>query len=240
MIARPTESGTTTDFEFNALREAENYRRALWKMFAPHLRGRVIEVGAGIGQFTALLRESKQMEYLLAIEPDPRFCAEFRRTMPDQPLFEGSFSSLGNSGPWNGIVSVNVLEHIRDDEAELGLYAKALGKSRGRLCLYVPARQEIYAPIEIDFGHYRRYSKRGLRKKLKRAGFTILELHYFNFIGYFAWWFNFRIRGQRTFDQKLLRLFDRAIFPVGFALESYLGWPPIGQSLVAIAEVQAA
>jgi SAM-dependent methyltransferase len=236
MNERPNESASTDDFEFNALREANNYRRALLKMFAPHLRGRVIEIGAGIGQLTAQLREVATINYLLAVEPDPRFCAEFRKAYPAQPLVEGVITSVTDPGPWNGILSVNVLEHIREDESELALYASMLKKERGRLCLFVPARQEIYAPIEVDFGHHRRYSRDELRRKIENAGFKILRLHYFNFIGYFAWWFSFRLMGQRKFNANMVRLFDRLIFPVGFGLESHIVWPPIGQSLVAVAE----
>jgi SAM-dependent methyltransferase len=233
MNERPDRS---PNFEFEALREANNYRRALLKMFAPHLRGRVLEIGAGCGQFTAQLRQLTSINHLLAIEPDPNFCAEFRQALPDQPLVEGVISSLNNPGPWHGIVSVNVLEHIRDDSDELKTYSRLLQKAHGRLCLFVPARQEIYAPIDSDFGHHRRYSSAELRNKLESAGFKIVALHYFNFIGYFAWWFNFKFLGQRKFNPAMVRFFDRAIFPVGFSLESHLTWPPIGQSLVAIAE----
>jgi SAM-dependent methyltransferase len=236
MKERPNESARTDDFEFKALREAKNYRRALLKIFTPYLEGRVIEVGAGTGQFTEQLRELKTLQYLLSVEPDLKFCAEFRKTLPGQPLLEGVITSVTDPDPWNGILSVNVLEHIREDQKELSVYSGMLKKERGRLCLFVPARQEIYAPIEVDFGHHRRYSRDELRRKLEQAGFKILQLHYFNFIGYFAWWFSFRLMGQRKFNPAMVRLFDRLIFPVGFGVESNLAWPPIGQSLVAVAE----
>jgi len=235
MKERPNESASTADFEFNALGQAENYRRAILKLFAPHLHGRVIEVGAGIGQFTALLRDLEQIQYLLSIEPDPGFCAAFRKALPRQPLLEGTVAGLTDSGPWNSILSINVLEHIREDENELATYANLLRESRGNLCLFVPARQEIYAPIEHDFGHHRRYSRDSLRNKLERAGFKLIHLHYFNLIGYFAWWLTFQVRRQRKFSPAMVRWFDRAIFPLGFGLESRVSWPPIGQSLVAVA-----
>jgi SAM-dependent methyltransferase len=236
MSERPNESASTDDFEFNALREANNYRRALLKLFAPQLRGRVIEIGAGCGQFTEQLRQVAAINHLLAVEPDPRFCAEFRKALPNQPLVEGIITSISDPGPWNGIVSINVLEHIREDQEELKIYSRMLKQEHGRLCLFVPARQEIYAPIEIDFGHHRRYSRDDLRRKLETASFKIINLHYFNFIGYFAWWFSFKLMAQRKFNPAAVRFFDRAIFPIGFGLESNLVWPPIGQSLVAIAE----
>jgi hypothetical protein len=236
MSEHPNEIASTEDFEFNALRETNNYRRALLKIFAPHLRGRIIEIGAGCGQFTEQLRQVAGIQHLLAAEPDPRFCAEFRKSLPAQPLVEGIITSITDPGPWNGIVSINVLEHIREDQDELKIYSRMLKKEHGRLCLFVPARQEIYAPIEIDFGHHRRYSRADLRHKLETACFKIIELHYFNFIGYFAWWFSFKLMSQRKFNPTMVRFFDRAIFPIGFGLESHVFWPPIGQSLVAIAE----
>jgi len=225
-----------TDFEFAALREANNYRRALLKLFAPHLRGRVIEIGAGCGQFTAQLRHLPTINHLLPIEPDPRLCAAFRQALPAQTLLEGAITSLAEPGPWTAIVSTNVLEHIRDDQAELKIYHRLLRPAHGRLCLFVPARPEIFAPIDSDFGHHRRYTRDDLRRKLEATGFKILHLHYFNFIGYFAWWFNFKLMRRRKFNPAAVRFFDRAIFPLGFSLESNLLWPPFGQSLIAIAE----
>jgi hypothetical protein len=231
----PNESAATVDFEFSALRAAQNYRRSLLKLFEPHLRGRVIEVGAGVGQFTEQLIKLPQIQHLLAIEPDSGFCAEFRKALPSQPLFEGIITSMTEPGPWNGILSINVLEHIREDEDELSSYFKLLHRQRGKLCLFVPARQEIYAPIDNDFGHHRRYSRSELRKKLERAGFKQFRLHYFNLVGYFLWWLNFCVLRQREFDVRSIQLFDRLIFPCAFGLESHVCWPPFGQSLVAVA-----
>src|SRR5207237_8366385 len=105
----------------------------------------------------------------------------------------------------------------------------------GALCLFVPARQEIYAPLDKDFGHFRRYSKSELRAKLSRAGFDIVRLSYFNFIGYFAWWFIFCLMRKRTFKPSSVRGFDKLVFPVVHFVESKIVRPPIGQSLVAIA-----
>lgn len=238
MKESPNENAVSSDFEFEALRAAQNYRRALLRLFDPHLSGRVIEIGAGIGQFTGQLIKLPRIQHLLSIEPNPQFCAEFRRAQPGQALLEGVISSMTDPGPWHGVLSINVLEHIRDDEDELNSYFKLLRKERGKLCLFVPARQEIYAPIDRDFGHHRRYSRPELRKKLERAGFKPLRLHYFNFTGYFLWWLNFCALRQRKFDVRSVRLFDRFIFPCTFGLESHLCWPPLGQSLVAVASAE--
>lgn len=229
----PTAPGAD-DFEFAALAEARNYRRALLRRFAPHLRGRVLEIGAGIGQFTSELRTLPGLTELVSLEPETRFHAAFRASHPGQTLIAGTAADAP-SGPWHAIVSVNVLEHIGDDGAELVRYRELLAPTGGCLCLFVPARTELYAAIDRDFGHFRRYHRPGLNSSLRQAGFTPEHLHYLNFAGYLGWWFNFRLLGKRQFDPAAVRWFDRLIFPPTHWLETHLLPPPVGQSLLAIA-----
>jgi hypothetical protein len=132
-------------------------------------------------------------------------------------------------------MSINVLEPIADDEGELKNYNRHLAAEHGILCLLVPARPEIYAPIDKDCGHYRRYTKPELRGKPERAGFEILQLRYYNLAGYFAWWLNFRVLKERHFDAGAVRVFDRLIFPAVHGVESRVCPPPISQSLIATA-----
>ncbi|MDW8308260.1 MAG: methyltransferase domain-containing protein [Verrucomicrobiales bacterium] len=238
MNERPNALARTEDFGFEALRTAERYPRALLREFTPYLRGRVLEVGAGVGHFTALLATLPTIEHLLAIEPEARFVATLRRALPRQAVLEGTIHDLNDPGPWDALVSVNVLEHIRDDAAELAAYRRRLAERNGHLCLFVPARRELYAPLDADFGHYRRYHRPELRAKLQAAGFDVVRLHYFNAVGYFAWGIRFRLLKNRRLNARSVRWFDRWIFPPCYALESRLGWPPFGQSLLAVAQAR--
>lgn len=226
------------DFEFAALSEARNYRAALVRAFQPFLRGRILEIGAGVGQMTALIAEQPGVTKILAVEPEKKFINSFQTQSNNVSLLHGTADSV-ESKNWNAIVSINVLEHIEQDARELRRYRDLLAAERGHLCLFVPARPEIYAPIDRDFGHFRRYRKAELRARLKDGGFDIVRLNYFNFIGYFAWAINFRLLARRSFDFNAVRLFDRAIFPVGHACERFVP-PPIGQSLIAVAKVRDA
>lgn len=231
----PNATAETEDFEFRALAEARNYRRALIQEFGPHLHGPVLEVGAGIGQLTQELAALSPITRLLAVEPDGGFAAKFRAAHPALELVHGTAADVPPGEAWRAIVSVNVLEHIRDDAAELARWRELLAPARGHLCLFVPARPELYAPIDKDFGHFRRYTKPRLRALLQGAGYEIERLHYFNAIGYFAWWASFVALQQRGFNPRSVRFFDRAIFPWAHALERTVLRPPFGQSLLAIA-----
>jgi hypothetical protein len=137
---------------------------------------------------------------------------------------------------WDAIVCVNVLEHIEDDAKELAIFFTLLRQQRGFLCLFVPARRELYAPIDRDFGHYRRYIRRDLAAKLAQAGFSIIRLSYFNSIGYLLWWLNFRVLKKRRFEPGKVAVFDRFVFPLVHTIESRLVRPPLGQSLLAVAK----
>lgn len=239
MTELPNINACTDDFEFTALAEAHNYRRALFAEFGPYLRGEVLEVGAGIGQMTEHLVKLPGVRRAVAIEPDPKFCARHRTQFPAHELVEGTISNLPTGSSWDAILSANVLEHIRDDEDELNRYAGLLRERHGALCLFVPARPEIYAPIDKDFGHFRRYTRPELRDKLARAGFQSVKLHYFNCAGYFAWWLNFCLLRKRRFEPQKVRFFDRVIFPIVHAMESKILRPPFGQSLLAVAKSRA-
>jgi SAM-dependent methyltransferase len=238
MTDTPNATSHTEDFGFQELAAAANYRAALLGEFAPYLKGNVVDIGAGIGQFTEALRALAGVSGMISIEPEARFCRKFRQLHPTFAVVEGTIDDLPPGSDWDAMVSINVLEHIRDDEAELAKYARRLVAGRGHLCLFIPARPELHAPIDQDFGHFRRYVKPELRAKLERAGFEVVRLEYFNFIGYFAWWFNFCLLKKRQFDVASVVLFDRFIFPAAHWLEAHVMRPPFGQSLLAVARVK--
>lgn len=225
----------SANYEFAALNEAKNYRHALVRDFELFLRGNVLEVGAGVGQVTAELQGMQNIERLCSIEPNSDFCTQFRARFPHVELLQGTTRDLPAETNWDAILSVNVLEHIEMDMEELAVYHRLLRSARGALCLFVPARPEIYAPIDADFGHFRRYRRDGLKSKLEQAGFSIVQLRYCNFVGYFAWWANFCLLKRRSFDVTAVRFFDRRIFPLVHGFESRICAAPIGQSLLAIA-----
>ncbi len=239
MTARPNETAQTADFEFAALNQAANYRRALLDEFAAHLRGSVVEVGAGVGQFSRLLEDQPEISRLLCVEPDPRFIGPLRAGLRRAEVREGASETIPAGEGWDAVVCVNVLEHIEKDASELARYHRLLAPRGGTLCLFVPARPEIFSPLDRDFGHFRRYTRPGLRARLEGAGFQVRRLRYYNLAGYFAWWLSFCLLKKRQFNPGAVRTFDRWIFPWVHALETRVCAPPIGQSLLAVASAGA-
>ena len=235
MAQSPNALASSEDFEFGALSLADNYRAALLREFAPALRGNVLEIGAGIGQITEALLQNPAVTRLVSVEPHPAFYSQLVKKFPGHEIVSGTVENLKAASHWDSIVSINVLEHIAQDEPELKSYHRLLLENHGTLCLFVPARPEIYAPIDKDFGHFRRYTRTELRQKLESAGFQLQRLQYYNLAGYFAWWLNFCLLKRRHFNPGSVRFFDRFIFPVAHGFESRVCAPFIGQSLLAVA-----
>jgi SAM-dependent methyltransferase len=236
MMPQPPEPpAAPSGFEFEALDHARNYRQALVGEFTRFLQGNVLEVGAGVGQMTRLLIGLPAVQKVLAVEPDPRFHERLSHVIPEPQVIKGGVEQV-QEGAWNAIVCVNVLEHIADDLAQLVAFYSLLKQQQGYLCLFVPARQELYAPIDRDFGHYRRYNRPGLAAKLRHARFSVVRVSYFNAPGYFLWWLNFKLLKNRRFDPAKVLLFDRFLFPLIHAVESKVVRPPFGQSLLAVAQ----
>ncbi len=208
----------------------------MFEQFAGDVRGSVTEVGAGIGTFSARLLAAGA-EQLLLLEPEPscaselerRFGAEarvrmVREALPKAPSLSPSQSDL--------VLCQNVLEHVDDDEAAVRAMASAL-RPGGRLALLVPAGPRLFGPLDLSYGHRRRYTREQVDRLLRNAGLTVLELRHFNLLGVPGWWAKNRRPGARV-GPRSLAVYE-ALLPAWRPLEQRLR-PPRGLSLVARAE----
>ena len=223
-------------YEFEPLAQARNYRRSIVREFRPWLSGDVLEVGAGVGQFTVELARQRAIRRLTVVEPHPGFCMQVRRVCSAAEVVEGTMAALGPDRAFDAVVSVNVLEHIEDDAGELRRYRTCLDARGGALCLFAPAGPELFAPMDRKFGHHRRYSRESLKTALAAAGFTPVYFRYFNFPGYFLWWMEFCLFKQKQFHPRRVWLFDKFVFPFIHFVETRCMNPPKGQSLIAVAK----
>lgn len=82
------------------------------------------------------------------------------------------------------IFLLDVLEHIEDDEQMLKDIKNAL-KEHGTFYISVPAHPFLWSHHDVVNHHYRRYTKNELKEKLRRAGFKIKRLTYWNMFAFF-------------------------------------------------------
>ena len=217
---------------------ANNYRRWQFRMIEPYLRGNILEIGGGIGNFTPEL--ARAGESVVSIEPNEhchRQLVEKTRSLPNTKVYnltaEALDGQLAADYQADTAVCMNVLEHLKDDEAAVRTFSRRL-KTGGVLVLLVPAVPWLFGEIDRRLGHYRRYSKTSARALIARCGLGLVKARYFNFVGVWGWWWNARVTKSLTQSDAQIRLFDGWIVPWLSKIEAMVP-PPIGQSLLVVA-----
>jgi SAM-dependent methyltransferase len=83
----------------------------------------------------------------------------------------------------DGVVLLNVLEHIEEDAAAVGQVLRIL-RPGGLAVVEVPAGPELFDVYDELLMHYRRYTRRSLTTLLEGAGFEVLRLSHLGVLMY--------------------------------------------------------
>jgi|APSaa5957512535_1039671.scaffolds.fasta_scaffold07583_4 SAM-dependent methyltransferase len=194
---------------------AVNYNSSIYKWLSHDTKigSSVLDFGSGQGEF--YYRFNSYCDNVYAVEPD----VNMHNLFPSNYIFS-KIESLDNK-KFDLIYSVNVLEHIEDDVLAVNKFKGYLSTGKGVVKIFVPARQELYSDMDKKVGHYRRYSKKQIKKIFVDGGYTIKSCHYFDFLGYFAAAF-YKILGKSgDINPKSLVFYDKYIFPVSLFLDKF-------------------
>ncbi|MCC7449901.1 MAG: class I SAM-dependent methyltransferase [Anaerolineae bacterium] len=222
---------------------ATNYYGWIVSEMMSHLGQCILDVGGGYGAHLEFILKLNRP--VLSIDLSETSVQYMRDRFKDYPNFESMALDFGQhqaqdlliARQFDTITCLNVLEHIEDDLLALKDMHAILRGQRGTLFLLVPAHEWLYGSMDLQAGHYRRYSVAHLRSVLTGAGFNILKLYHFNSFGVLPWFINGRILRQALDTGSVgfqLRLFDRRIVPVLRHVEGRVRLP-FGQSLMAVA-----
>jgi SAM-dependent methyltransferase len=222
------------------MQAAPRYNRWQYSRVAPYLGRRICEVGAGIGNMSALIRGSAP-DLLVLTDTDPYYREALRdRFAPDPEVLveeltlpDRSATTRFQQYDFDTVVALNVIEHISEDVDALRCIAAML-RPGGRGLVLVPAFQALFGSLDRELGHHRRYTKATLSDRMRQAGFRIEQAFYFNIVGMVGWWLNARVRNIPRIPARQVRYFD-AVVPV-LRLEQLMPLP-FGQSVIAVGTV---
>lgn len=223
--------------DLEALADLPRYTHWILDAFAPYVRGRVLEVGAGIGNVAA--RYLDRVEHATLVEPADNLAARMRERFAGDEravVFEGLLGELPvieGEPRFDAALMVNVLEHIAEDLDALREVHRRL-RPDGRLLLFSPALPWLYGSLDRLVHHERRYTRASLRTTVERCGFEVERLHYCDILGVLPWWLFGRVLKRRVFDPSAAGLYDRVGVPLTGMIED-LTVPPLGKSLVCVA-----
>jgi SAM-dependent methyltransferase len=212
------------------MREAENYNRYLLELVMRYAAGakRVIDFGAGSGTFAVPCAAAGLN--VTAIEPDDRL----RAVLIQQGVRAAPTVDALPDRAFEYAYTLNVLEHIQDDVAALRALRLKL-VTGGRLFVYVPAFPVLFTSMDAKVRHIRRYTRATMHAALQAAGFTIEKMSYVDSLGFAATLiFKAIDDGRGDINPRMLRLYDRAAFPVSLVLDK-LARRWFGKNLLAVA-----
>ncbi|MEQ8460890.1 MAG: class I SAM-dependent methyltransferase [Sandaracinaceae bacterium] len=213
--------------------ETPRINRWYFEALADGLQGDVLEIGAGIGNMSALIAEA--CDSLTVSEMSTSYVSELQRRFDGRRDVRVVQYELGRDMPseirerrFDAIVSLNVIEHVEDDLSAVEALAGRL-RPGGRLLSYVPACDWAYGSLDRHLLHYRRYGKRSFRALMEGAGLRVDRLHYMNAVGLLGWLLNGRLLRRASLSTHQTHAFDRLV-PIVRRLERRP--PPIGLGLI--------
>src|SRR5262245_55868758 len=98
---------------------AVNYGDWTFSLFAPFVRGSVLEVGCGVATFTRRILGVPTVQSLVSIDISAPAVDACRRSIHSPVLDLRNADVLEVSGAFDLVVCMNVLEHIEDDRGAL-------------------------------------------------------------------------------------------------------------------------
>jgi len=217
---------TTPSFEYVGAElplfaKAANWKAYWRKQIAPHVRGDVLEVGAGLGVNTALLNDLDYRTWV-CLEPDASLIQSIVLPGPRHSAVTGVITSLPPSATFDSILYIDVLEHIADDGPEL-VRAQERLNAGGKLIVLSPAHPFLFTPFDRAIGHYRRYTRRSLRQ-VTPAGLEERRMVYLDAAGMLASLGNRLLLSSAMPTETQILFWDRILVPASRILDPCLGW----------------
>lgn len=139
--------------------------------------GRLVEVGCGAG---ALLHELSRRGWQARGIEQSAAARAVAQQMNATTGVEVADRLADDDGPFDALLSCEVLEHIEDD---VGALRSWVGRVRhgGHVVLSVPAHPAWFGPHDVWAGHVRRYTKTAFVALAEAAGLTVKRVECYGF-----------------------------------------------------------
>jgi SAM-dependent methyltransferase len=203
----------------DAISKADLFNEWMYKTILPHCKGRILEIGSGIGNISSQFLNDGYQITLSDIRE--YYCDKLATKFGDHPNledilildlidpeFETKFSHL--FGTFDTVFALNVVEHIFDDKLALSNIMKLLTKG-GHAVILVPAYQFLFNGFDVSLEHYRRYTVKSLKNIFHHNQYHIRHSQYFNFIGIFGWFVSGKLQKNKTIPESQMGLYNKLV-----------------------------
>jgi SAM-dependent methyltransferase len=144
----------------------------------PAEASRVLEIGAGMGSFGALL--AQRYDYV-GLEPDDNsYEVAVRRVGAAGLVLNETVEEVELQELFDVMCAFEVLEHIEDDRGALAGWLRHVSPG-GYVLLSVPFARERFGPWDRKAGHYRRYDAADVVDVMESVGLRSIETIVYGF-----------------------------------------------------------
>lgn len=196
--------------------KAKKLNNWMYETIEPFCKGAVLEVGSGTGNISEFFVTNKYDISVSDLRENYRIILKDKFNLPENkvldldivaPDFDIKSKELLNT--FDSVFSLNVVEHIKDDDLAIKNMVKLL-KPGGNLVILVPAYQALYNNFDTTLEHYRRYNKKSLTKLMGNYG-EIISSFYFNAVGTLGWWVSGKLFKNKMIPEGEMKLYNSLV-----------------------------
>ena len=223
-----------------AISIANNFNNWMFKTIEPFCKGKILEIGSGIGNISSEF--IKNGHQITVTDIRDIYCAYLERKFANtvdnvfiMDIVDSDFDSKHKHlfGQFDTVFALNIVEHVKDDSAAISNANKLL-KIGGNLIILVPAYQALYNQFDKELEHYKRYTLPELASLIEQNKLHIIHKQYFNFIAIFGLWFSGKILRKKTIPQRQMKVYN-SLVPV-FKIIDKIILNKIGISAIVVAQ----
>lgn len=159
-------------------------KRKILKKIVKHIRNnRVCDIGSGSGIFSRLLQDENSVYSVDVSVKTLRLAQE--KSVKAKIISADAQALPFKDNFFDSVLLFDILEHTENDERVIKEAWRVLKKGGG-VIFSVPQDMRLFSNIDIENGHYRRYSKQDLIKRfsnlykitlLSSVGFPIMRIY---------------------------------------------------------------
>lgn len=224
----------------SVISKADNFNRWMYETIKPFCKGKVLEVGSGVGNISKYFLEDNYEILLTDIRDN--YCEILKEN------FSGKTTLLGvknidlvvdnfdvvykdEINQYDTVFALNVVEHIENDLLAIENCKKLL-RNGGHLIILVPAYQALYNQFDKELFHYKRYIKPEVVSLFKQTNMDVLKSFYFNALGIAGWFVSGKLAKNQTIPSSQMSFYNKIVF-----LAKFIDWvlfKSIGLSTVVV------
>lgn len=158
-----------------------NGRRALLKLILEGSRPKkILDVGCGTGETLSYLQKLFPKAKLYGIDSSDK-AIRFSKSRGHKNIILAKAEKIPfQDNFFDVVLLLDVLEHIKNHQKAIDEAKRVLRKG-GKIIITSPGLSFIWSRHDTEQGHYRRYTRREIRKLALNAGLKTSFISYFNF-----------------------------------------------------------